>query len=531
MMKGQHFQHKTDFNIEDPATNNHKVSFPELETLELSYLNSLIPRIWDDKLPHHSLSNLKTLTVSYCGFVKLVPLHVLKSLNNLQELEVRCCNMLETVFDFEDLNDYKEMVSSSVIVPLKKLRLRYLPKLKNVLGNNDRQGEINLVSSLDGSCHQIEELMTKQKKEDNEDKKIIFSKLEFLELDELPRLKRFCSQNYTFKFPLLQHAIVSECPQLTIFCSGAIHAPLLQKVRVTRTWESDRNIWMTDLNATIQHRFTIQEVISTTKSMALNAENVTMIRDVFPKVETLYVESFKDEGVTFPYSSLERFPMLKKLYVENSSFEEVFPSQDEILDFMGKIPSFEELYISDLDQLKSIWKDDSQLPPIHQCLIKCLEVISCHSLVKLAPSSASFQSLGRLSISGCHQLVYLVTSSTAKSLVSLKWLGINNCKKMEEIVLNENNEGVEGAIIFNRLERIELTNMPSLKMFSSQSQTFEFPELEVIEIIGCHEMKMFCPGVLETPELSRVKIEEYEMKWMDKGDLNKTVEMLCSAKV
>ncbi|XP_028784137.1 disease resistance protein At4g27190-like [Neltuma alba] len=224
-------EHKTDFNIEDPATNNHKVSFPELEILELSYLNSLIPRIWDDKLPHHSLSNLKTLTVSCCGFVKLVPLHVLKSLNNLQELEVRGCNMLETVFDFEDLNDYKEMVSSSVIVPLKKLRLWYLPKLKNVLGNNDRQGEINLVSSLDGSCHQIEELITKQKKEDNEDKKIIFSKLEFLELDELPRLKRFCSQNYTFQFPLLQHAIVSECPQLTIFCSGAIHARYFKRFK------------------------------------------------------------------------------------------------------------------------------------------------------------------------------------------------------------------------------------------------------------------------------------------------------------
>ncbi|XP_028769736.1 uncharacterized protein LOC114727192 [Neltuma alba] len=523
-------EHKTDFNIEDPATNNHKVSFPGLEILRLDYLNSLIPPIWDDKLSHNSFSNLKTLTVSHCGFVKLVPLHVLKSLNNLEELKVERSDM-ETVFDFEDLNDHKEMVSSSVIVPLKKLRLERLPKLKNVLSNNDRQGEINLVSSLDGSCHQIEELMTKQKKEDNEDTVIIFSRLEFLELDELPRLKRFCSQNYTFKFPLLQFVTITGCPQLTTFCSGAIHTPQLQNVRMTRAYgESKRDIWMTDLNATIQHRFTIQEVISTTESMALNPENITMIGDVFPEVRALYVESFTDKGVTFPYSFLERFPKLYELYVENSSFGGIFPSQDEILDFMGKIPPFKSLNIAHLDQLKSIWKDDSQLPPIHQDLIGCLKVESCHSLVKLAPSSASFQNLHILSISGCHQLVYLVTSSTAKSLVNLWWLKIDDCKKMEEIVLNENNGGVEGGITFNRLSYIYLVDMPSLKMFSSQNQTFEFPELKDIEITRCPEMKVFCLGLSETPKLSKVKTEEYEMEWKDENDLNKTIEMLSVAK-
>ncbi|XP_028761003.1 uncharacterized protein LOC114719655 [Neltuma alba] len=523
-------EHKTDFNIEDPVTNNHKVSFSKLEILELHSLNSLVPPIWDDKPSHNSFSNLKTLSVSRCGIVKLVPLHVLKYLNNLEELEVKFCDMLETVFYFEDLNDYKEIVSSSMAVPLKELRLICLPKLKNVLSNNHSQGAINLALSL---CHQnqIEEIIARQEEEDNEDTEIIFSKLELLELDELPRLKRFCGQNYTFKFPLLQCVTITECPQLTTFCSGAIHAPQLQNVRVKRAYEESHiDIWMTDLNATIQHRFTIQEVISTTESMALNAKNITIIRDVFPEVRTLYVESFKDEGVTFPHSSLESFPMLEKLYVEHSSFEEVFPPQDEIIDFKGKIPPFEELHIAYLDQLKSIWKDDSQLPPTHQDLITRLEVESCHSLVKLVPSFASFQNLRDLFVSGCHQLVYLVTSSSAKSLVSLVWLWINNCKRMEEIVLNENNEGVEGGITFNRLWWIKLTNMPSLKMFSSESQTFEFPGLHKIEITGCPEMKMFCSIVLETPKLSRVKIEGQEMEWKDKRDLNKIVEMLSSAK-
>ncbi|KAI9076885.1 hypothetical protein K1719_041189 [Acacia pycnantha] len=317
--------------------------------------------------------------------------------------------------------------------------------------------------------------------------------------------------------------------KLTMFCPGVIHAPRLQSVQV-HTDKAHKDIWMTDLNNTIKHLFTFEEVISTTSSMAINAKNITRIVDVFPKVSFLYVESFMDEGVTFPYISLIRFPELYCLYVEHCSFEEIFPSQYHIINFLGKIPPFRVLNIAYMDKLKSIWKDDSQLPPIHQDLY-FLQVKSCSSLVKLAPSSTSFQNLGHLHVSRCHQLIHLVTTSTAKSLVSLRLLEINDCKRMEEIVMNDTNEDVQGEITFNELNFIKLTDMPSLKMFSSQSHTFEFPELKEVEISGCPEMKMFCPGVLKTPKLSKVKIEEHGMEWKDEEDLNKTMEELSSAKV
>ncbi|KAI9076882.1 hypothetical protein K1719_041186 [Acacia pycnantha] len=102
------------------------------------FIEQLTPLIWDDQLPHNSFNNLKGLVVKSCGFVKLVPLHVLKSLNNLEEVEVKSCGMLEILFDFEDLN-YKEMDSSSIVVPLKKLKLFDLPKLKNVWSNNAKE--------------------------------------------------------------------------------------------------------------------------------------------------------------------------------------------------------------------------------------------------------------------------------------------------------------------------------------------------------------------------------------------------------
>ena len=221
---------------------------------------------------------------------------------------------------------------------------------------------------------------------------------------------------------------------------------------------------------------------------------------------------------------------MNELYVEHSSFEEIFPSQDEISAFEGKIPSFRRLYIAYLDKLKNIWKDDFQLPPIHQNL-GVIEVKSCCNLNKLAPSFASFKNLWRLSISGCHQLIYLVTISTAKSLVSLEELEIHDCKKMEYIVMNETNENVNGAIALNKLGKIELTEMPNLKMFSQTPHTFEFPYLKEIKITGCPETKMLCPGVLKTPKLSKVKIEERDIEMEDGGDLNKVIQEHSDAKV
>ncbi|XP_028761005.1 probable disease resistance protein At1g61300 [Neltuma alba] len=350
----------------------------------------------------------------------------------------------------------------------------------------------------------MEEIVMKQDGEDDEDEEIIFSKLKLLELRSLARLKRFNGHR-------------------------AIHAPQLQSIRVD-SYDHHKHIWMTDLNNTIQHQFMTQEVTSTTQLMVLNAENITRIGDVFPKVRSLSVEIFQDEGVLFPYRSLERFPQLDGLNVEQSSFEEIFPSQDQVIDFMEKIPPFKGLYISNLDKLKSIWKDDSQLPPIHQNLAS-LEVKNCCNLVKLTPSSASFEKLRSLSVSGCHQLIHLVTSSIAKSLVRLKWLKIKDCKKMEEIVKNETNGDVEGGITFNQLHGIRLIDMLSLKMFSSQSCTFEFPKLEDIEVTGCPQMKKLGRGVLKTPKLSKVKIEGCDMEWENEGDLNKTIEMLSLAKV
>ena len=87
--------------------------------------------------------------------------------------------------------------------------------------------------------------------------------------------------------------------------------------------------------------------------------------------------------------------------------------------------------------------------------------IYCPSLMNLAPSFASFDSLTNLDVFGCEscdQLIYLVTSSTAKSLVHLTSLKIDDCKMIEKIIA-EVEENKEKEIPLKELECLELTNL------------------------------------------------------------------------
>ncbi|KAI9076452.1 hypothetical protein K1719_041599 [Acacia pycnantha] len=176
-----------DFNIEDRATNtrctnisrslfsHNKVLLLKLERLKLSYLlNNLISLIWDEQFLHNSFSNLKTLIVQNCDFMKLVPLRMLKSLNNLEKLEISYCHKLEMVFGFEDLNDYhKEMESSTIVVPLslRHLEVNGCRGLTTLMTSAAAPSLAHLALLSISRCRKIEEVIMKQEGEDDEDRK------------------------------------------------------------------------------------------------------------------------------------------------------------------------------------------------------------------------------------------------------------------------------------------------------------------------------------------------------------------------
>ncbi|KAI9076440.1 hypothetical protein K1719_041587 [Acacia pycnantha] len=359
-----------------------KVSLPKLEILNLSKLNSLIHLIWDDQLLHNFLNNLKTLMVRSCGFVRLVPLHVLKSLKNLEELGVEDCDMLEIVFDFEDLNDYyKEMESSSMVVPLKELTLNNLPKLKSVWSNNC-QGNVSFLSlkSIDvyecesltsifpasiakGMLCDLEELQIRQcgvdvivaKDQVLESVAVTFwfPRLTSLVLSDLPNLRNFYPQKHTLEWRHLNQLSIQCCDELDIFekeVSENLERLTLQGKQVEKIgsevskfrelklsgdfekalgsdnvtalagdWGDGREIWDTNLNKTFYH-----QRFMGSREVVLDEDDVIMIRnDQFQWIVAVK-RKFFEEWATFPYTLLEIFLKLNELHVKNSSFREIF---------------------------------------------------------------------------------------------------------------------------------------------------------------------------------------------------------------
>ncbi|KAK2368447.1 putative disease resistance protein [Trifolium repens] len=184
-----------------------KVKLTKLVLVELNNLEF----ICKEKYEVQVLQNIEILEVSKCSRLKnIVPSSVL--FGNLEKLMVSYCAGLENI------------MKSSVINNIQKLR----------------------ILCIDGS-EKIEEIIASDN--ENDASELAFMKLEYLRLDNLPKLRSFCKGKHSFKFPLLQRLLVIECPMMETFSHGVLNAPKLRAVHVKR---KDEWHWNGDINSTIR---------------------------------------------------------------------------------------------------------------------------------------------------------------------------------------------------------------------------------------------------------------------------------------
>ncbi|XP_028769733.1 probable disease resistance protein At4g27220 [Neltuma alba] len=368
----------------EAATNNisgkmsellfNNVLLPKLERLELSNSINLIPMIRDGQLSHTSFSNLKTLIVKNCGFVKLVPLCVLKSLYNLEELEVKNCDMLEMVLDFEDLNEYKETVSSSIqVVSLKKLELYGLPKLKNVWSNH-YQGNVSFpslksihVSSCEsltslfppsiakGMLRDLEELLicncgidvivAKDQVSKSVASTFEFPRLTSLKLSSLQNLKNFYPRRHTLEWPQLRRLCITYCDELEIF----------EK-------EVSSSLEIHEEESTLDSKYPLlshDKDIRNLEELRLRGKGAKMIGSGhfpmnyhFPKVKLLHLSVEKAPTISYK-SLLKSFPKLEELEL-GGDIKEAFGGDE--------VPFPIKLTLQNLYEMKSVASSLVSLP-------------------------------------------------------------------------------------------------------------------------------------------------------------------------
>ena len=107
-----------------------QVAFPSLETLTIKHMENL-KMIWHNQLAEYSYFKLQSLFVDYCeNLVNIFESNILTRFQSLETLAVSYCGSLQVVFEIQrhDVID----IHAVTVIPLKKLYLRHLPKMKQI---------------------------------------------------------------------------------------------------------------------------------------------------------------------------------------------------------------------------------------------------------------------------------------------------------------------------------------------------------------------------------------------------------------
>ncbi|RHN78284.1 putative leucine-rich repeat domain, L domain-containing protein [Medicago truncatula] len=417
-------------------------------------------------------------------------------LQTLEELEVKDCDSLEAVFDVKGMKSQEIMIKQST--QLKRLTLSTLPKLKHIWNEDPHE-----IISFGNLC-KIESCGVKEivAMEEGGPMEINFNfpQLEVMELYHLTNLKSFYQGKHTLDFPSLKTLNVYRCEALRMFSFN--NSDLQQPYSV------DKNQDMLFQ----QPLFCIEKLIPNLEELTVNGTDMLGIlngyrqENIFHKVKFLRLQCF-DETPTILLDDFHTiFPNLETFQVRNSSFEILFPTKRTTDHLSMQISKkIRNLWLFELEKLEYIWHEDFPLDhPLFQ-YIEELRLLNCPSLISLVPSSTSFTSLTYLEVDDCKELIYLITYSTAKSLVQLKTLKIKNCEKMLDVV-KVDEEKAEENIVFENLEYLEFTSLSSLRSFCYGKQTFIFPSLLRFIVKGCPQMKIFSSSLTVAPCLTRIEV-------------------------
>uniref|UniRef100_A0A6N2LET3 Disease resistance protein At4g27190-like leucine-rich repeats domain-containing protein n=1 Tax=Salix viminalis TaxID=40686 RepID=A0A6N2LET3_SALVM len=433
-----------------------KVAFSNIEKLRILGMDNL-NMIWHTEFHSDSFCKLKVLMVKQGNkLLNIFPPNMLRRFQNLEHLKVDSCASLEEVFDLRSLMSEKE---SHVVTAfkLKKMYVWHLQKLKKVW-NTIPHGilsfqNLHLVNA--GYCPSLKSLFPASVAlglPQLEELRLYRCGVEEIVAEEeqlgevpkfvFPKTSSFMLKAPKFVFPKTSSFMLKDLPKLKCFYPGRHTSewPVLKKIDVYRCNEVPVfDLELDQLGIQLQQPlFSFEKAIPNLEELSLDLKDAVKVcqgqfsADLFHKVRVLTLRSFDDASAEFPFGILNRFHNMEKLVVNGGYFKELFPCQlvDEEEHTLARIRWLE---LWNLPDLEKIWNQDLRVDQLLQNL-ETLEVSYCGSLINLAPSASSFGNLTALHVRDCKALKYLVTSSTARSLVQLSVMSIKECEMVTEII-------------------------------------------------------------------------------------------------
>ncbi|KAI5587672.1 hypothetical protein BDE02_05G049700 [Populus trichocarpa] len=529
-----------------------KVGFDGVNRVKVSDFPQLKER-WQCQLPFNFFRNLTNLTVDeYCYSLDALPSTLLQFMNDLQELQVRNCDLLEGVFDLKGLSPEEGRVWLPLLYELNLIglsRLRHIcntdplgilefrnlnflevhdcSSLRNIFTPSMALSLVHLQKIVIRNCDKMEEIITKERAGEEEAMdKIIFPVLKVIILESLPELSNIYSGSGVLNLTSLEEICIDDCPNMKIFISSLIEEPepnSVDKGKEQRQGQGDNY----NFTALLTYKVAFPEL----KKLRVdwNAIMEVTLRgqfrtEFFCRLKVLELVHFPIDCVDFPSWFLQRFNILESLVVCDASFKEIVRLEEMSSRPNQVFAQLRVLELSKLPELMHLSKESPQACQIFQNL-EILRVSECGTLKTLIPMSVSFRCLMILEVSKCNGLASLMSSSTAKNLVQLTSMSVVECETIEVVVANNENEA-ENEIVFHKLENLAFHCLPSLTSFYMQNCALMFPSLERVFIDQCPKMELFSRGVINTPKLERVQLTEGDSTGFWKDDLNLTIHNL-----
>ncbi|GMI78827.1 hypothetical protein HRI_001552000 [Hibiscus trionum] len=485
----------------------HKVVCPKLWRLELSSID--IQTIWHGRALPSSL-NVK----------------------NLHALKVKGCHNLKYLFPSFLVEDF---------VQLRSLRVK--------------------------DCKMMEQVIFTEGSTEEERRNQMFSKLKWLDLEDLPKLTTFC-----FETQIGQHIQASnlEVHNSALFNEKVVF-PSLEKLTITGMRNCTK-IWQDQLTVNsfckltglfIKNCDSLEEIIGTqgiianelravTAPQSIAAETVTT-KYAFPELTCLVLDKLPRLRRFYSRMHSTEWPSLKRMEVFECPKVEIFAPQcacfgetptgnqidisnQQALFYVNEdtFPVLEELTVKQNDMMKGIC--DGQLPsecfrelkalnlqcfPHTSTVLPYAFIDSLRNLEKLVINDASvcqivqpegFSNEGRLT----PVLAQIKTLEVSRCHRLTNLMACSTAKsltllekisitdcEMMEEVIACEGEEMHGGIVFPKLKYLQLSCLPSLASFSLMHHAFEFPVLLRVIVTKCPKMKNFCQGDLSTPKLQQ----------------------------
>lgn len=218
----------------------------------------------------------------------------------------------------------------------------------------------------------------------------------------------------------------------------------------------------------------------------------------FPSLKLLVLSSLRFEEIWHVQLPSESFSKLREFSVRKCNFLlKALPFK-----VLKSLTSLEKLEVIDCELLEEVFdfeglnarESDELVFPLRDLWLDNLPSLRCIGR-NVARLCKCLTMLRWLTVSHCHNLRSLFAPTIALGLENLKWVEIDNCNMLGNVVTNG---GCESSTIdrieFPKLNYLLLQNLGNLKGFYLGNHPFKCPALTKLIITGCPMMETFASG-------------------------------------